>query len=67
MKETMMQVNISTSVDGVETPWVGDYSPEGYCGVLIDTQYLDGASYTDWKVFVGTEQECLQYIEGLQK
>lgn len=59
------QVNISTSVDGVETPWMGDYDPDGYQGVLTDTVYLDGASSTDWKVFVGSEAACMKFIQEM--
>ena len=58
----MKQVNISTDVDGNVTPWISDYSSDGYVGELIDQYYEDGADVTNWCVFVGTQEECQEYI-----
>ena len=57
------QVNITRSVDGDVTAWISNWSEDGYVGMLIDTQYVDGADTTDWCVFVGTEEECKKYVE----
>ena len=56
------QVNVSESVDGDITPWISEYSNDGYVGKLVDTTYLDGSDTTDWCVFVGTRSECEAYI-----
>ena len=58
----MYQVNISESVDGDVTPWISEWSKDGYVGKLVDTTYLDGSDTTDWCVFVGTRSECEAYI-----
>lgn len=56
------QVNVSESVDGDVTPWISEWSNDGYVGRLVDTTYLDGCDTTDWCVFVGTRSECEAYI-----
>lgn len=56
------QVNISESVDGDITPWISEWSNDGYVGTLVDTQYMDGCDTTNWCVFVGTHSECEAYI-----
>lgn len=56
------QVNVSESVDGDVTPWISEWSEDGYVGVIVDTTYLDGSDTTDWCVFVGTRSECEAYI-----
>lgn len=56
------QVNVSTSVDGEVTAWISQHSADGYVGVLVDAQYMDGCGTTDWCVFAGTRQECEAYI-----
>lgn len=56
------QVNISESVDGDVTPWISEWSEDGYVGTLVDTQYMDGCDTTNWCVFVGTHSECEAYI-----
>lgn len=56
------QVNVSESVDGDITPWISEWSNDGYVGKLVDTTYLDGSDTTDWCVFVGTRSECEAYI-----
>lgn len=60
----MKQVNISESVDGVITPWISEWSEDGYVGTLIDTVYSDGTDTTNWCVFHGTEEECKSYIKS---
>lgn len=59
------QVNIHTDVDGYMEAGVSPYSENGYKGRLIDTVYSDGISYTDWGEFVGTYEECEEYIHSL--
>ena len=61
------QVNISESVDGDVTPWISEWSEDGYVGVLVDTQYMDGCDTTNWCVFAGTRQECEAYIRKTVK
>lgn len=56
------QVNISESVDGDITPWISEWSEDGYVGTLVDTQYMDGCDTTNWCVFVGTRSECEAFI-----
>ena len=56
------QVNVSESVDGDVTPWISEWSEDGYVGTLMDTQYMDGCDTTNWCVFVGTHSECEAYI-----
>ena len=56
------QVNVSTSVDNEVTAWISQHSSDGYVGVLVDTQYIDGCDTTNWCVFAGTRQECEAYI-----
>ena len=52
------QVNVSETVNGDSIAWVSRYSPDGYIGMTIDTQYSDGADTTDWCVFSGSKEEC---------
>ena len=59
------QVNISESVDGDITPWISEWSADGYVGTLVDTQYMDGCDTTNWCAFVGTRSECEAYIRKL--
>lgn len=61
----MKQVNITETVDGTVTPWISEWSEDGYVGELIDTSYSDGADRTNWCVFCGTEEECQKYIDSL--
>lgn len=56
------QVNVSESVDGDITPWISEWSNDGYVGRLVDTTYLDGCDTTNWCVFAGTRSECEAYI-----
>ena len=58
----MRQVNKHTDVDGNVSYTTSEWSADGYVGELIDTQYIDGASYTNWCEFCGTEEECQEYI-----
>ena len=61
------QVNISESVDEDITPWISEWSEDGYVGTLVDTQYMDGCDTTNWCVFVGTRSECEAYIRKTVK
>ena len=61
------QVNVSESVDGDVTPWISEWSSDGYVGVLTDTIYADGCDTTNWCVFAGTRQECEAYIRKTVK
>lgn len=56
------QVNVTDYVDGRREYWISEYSADGYSGALVDTVYKDGCDTTNWRVFVGTEEECQQYI-----
>ena len=57
------QVNASYDfVSDSMTYWTGEWSADGYQGRLYDTIYVNGASWTDWDLFVGTEEQCAQFI-----
>lgn len=58
----MKQVNFSEYVDGSYNYWMSDWSSDGYVGKLTDTVYMDGSDTTNWCLFVGTEEECREYI-----
>ena len=60
----MKQVNLTEKVTGESYYWVSQYDINGYVGKLTDTVYTDGADTTDWCLFVGTEEECEDYIEA---
>lgn len=58
------QVNINTDADNESSAFVSRFSPDGYQGVTINTYYADGCTdTTDWAVFVGTKEECQQYVD----
>ena len=60
-----MARQVNASYDCVSegmTYWTGEWSADGYKGRLTDTVYVDGTSWTDWCLFVGTEEECTQFI-----
>lgn len=59
----MKQVNYTEKVNGDSYYWMSQFDENGYQGMLIDTQYEDGADTTDWCVFAGTPEECEQYIK----
>lgn len=42
--------------------WTSEWSADGYKGRLYGTVYKDEASWTDWCLFVGTKEECAQFI-----
>ena len=63
-KHQEYQVNLTETVDSKTTYWMSRWSPDGYTGRTIDTQYQDGADTTDWAVFSGSEEECRKYIES---
>lgn len=57
------QVNMSYDfVSDSVTYWTSEWSADGYKGRLNDTVYEDGASWTDWCLFVGTDEECAKFI-----
>lgn len=59
----MFQVNLSYSlIDDNFDYWVSEYSEDGYRGRLNETVYQDGVDYTEWCLFVGTKEECNNYI-----
>ena len=65
-----MEKQVNASYDCVSegmTYWTGEWSADGYKGRLTDTVYVDGASWTDWGLFVGTEEECAQFIAICEK
>lgn len=59
----MYQVNVSESVDGTIEPWIIEYDPNGYRGILVDVSYINGSDRTNHCEFVGTYQECIDYIK----
>lgn len=42
------------------------YHEDGYIGRSTGTVYQDGADWTEWGVFVGTFEECQNYIAWRQ-
>ena len=56
------QVNRHIDVDGAISYSMATYTEGGYVGRTTGTVYSDGVEYTDWCLFVGTEEECLRYI-----
>lgn len=58
----LRQVNRHIDVDGEINYNVVDHAEGGYVGRTTDTVYSDGAEYTDWCIFVGTEEECQLFI-----
>ena len=60
----MKQVNYTTRVYGTSTYWISEWSEDGYVGELTDTIYQDGSDSTDWCQFVGTQEECEEYIKS---
>jgi len=63
MEETF-QVNVITDVDNNVSYNITRYSEDGYRGTTIGTVYVDGYDSTEWCVFVGTHQECTEYIKS---
>jgi hypothetical protein len=62
------QVNASYDcVSNSITYWTTEWSVDGYIGRLTDTIYENGVSWTDWCLFVGTEEECAQFIAICEK
>lgn len=58
------QVNININADDVSSAFISRFSLDGYQGVTINTRYADGCTdETDWAVFVGTKEECQQYVD----
>mgnify|MGYP007122046160 CR=1 FL=1 len=60
-----MAKQVNASYDHVSdsmTYWTSKCSEDGYVGRLTDTVYEDGASWTDWCLFAGTEEKCAQFI-----
>lgn len=62
LEEETFQVNVTYTVDDDVKPSITRWSPDGYVGRLVDTQYMDGCDETNWCVFSGTYTECQQYI-----
>lgn len=61
------QVNRHVDVDDNISYSITNYAEDGYVGILKDTVYSDGYSYTNWCEFVGTEEECQEYINKQNK
>ena len=57
-----MKVNRHVSVDGDVTFTITNWSEDGYVGWLTDTVYENGSDSTYWCEFVGTQEECEEYI-----
>ena len=56
------QVNRHVDINDNVSFSITNYSEDGYVGILKDTVYADGYSYTNWCEFYGTEEECQKYI-----
>lgn len=56
------QVNRHVDINDNVSFSITNYSEDGYVGILKDTVYANGYSYTNWCEFVGTEEECQKYI-----
>lgn len=56
------QVNRHVDINDNVSFSITNYSEDGYAGILKDTEYADGYSYTNWCEFYGTEEECKKYI-----
>jgi hypothetical protein len=59
--EDMYQVNLTITVDGGQSYWVSRYSDYSYRGITVDCEYSDGVDSTDWCIFTGTKEECLDF------
>jgi hypothetical protein len=57
------QVNCTVFHTGEEVYRITSWSSDGYKGWLTDTVYEDGCDQTNWAEFVGTFDECLEYIK----
>lgn len=56
------QVNRHVDINDNVSFSITNYSEDGYVGILKDTDYSDGYSYTNYCEFVGIEEECQKYI-----
>ena len=56
------QVNRHVGINDNVSFSITNYSEDGYVGILKDTVYANGYSYTNYCEFVGTEEECQKYI-----
>lgn len=56
------QVNRHVDINDNVSFSITNYSEDGYVGILKDTVYANGYSYTNYCEFVGTEEECKNYI-----
>lgn len=56
------QVNRHVDINDNVSFSITNYSEDGYAGILKDTVYANGYSYTNYCEFVGTEEECQKYI-----
>ena len=57
------QVNHTIFWTGEEAYRITGWSSDGYKGWLTDTVYEDGCDQTNWAEFVGTYDECVEYIK----
>jgi hypothetical protein len=57
----MYQVNQTIDFDGYLEYFISEYSEDGYRGRLINST-ADGNTYTDWCIFKGTLDECMEYL-----
>lgn len=56
------QVNVTYNYGDVYA-WTSLWCSDGYVGRLIDNVALDDCQETNWCVFVGTKEECEQWIK----
>lgn len=59
------QVNFSSTIWGEEYS-ISRYDKDGYIGRCYGTTYSDFQEYTDYGVFIGTNDACEQYIREHQ-
>ncbi len=63
MEEELCQVNGYYSVcDKSYEYGITRYNENGYRGSTTGTCYAKGCDYTDWCLFVGTQEECEKFI-----
>ena len=60
--EKLFQVNIVRSLREGERYTITRHSANGHVGITIGMAYQDGYDCTDWCLFIGTWEECQEYI-----
>lgn len=56
------------AVDNVTTHDIVECNADGYVGRTWGTYYANGSyDYTDWCIFAGTYEECVNYVNDKNK